>query len=1494
MLKDPMEPRVDITLRVSIKGNGIELRTRDDYRPQPLELNGGVPLVLTGPDLESYLNPANLTFSGISKNEFVKTGKLPEGVYQFTVEALSYDRPGVVLSNSGMTIGWLVLNDPPHWTLPMQNSLLTATYPQFVNFSWMPMNTGSPNAAFTTEYEFTMVELWPEDRSPGDAINSFAPLFQTVTNNTSLVYGPAEPELTPGRKYVCRLRAYDTEGRDLFKNNGYSEILVFTFGQACLPPNTFTDKIISPEEARVEWTALPGHTQFNLSYSEQNPDGTWSNWYHNEGIMPYSNLKELKPERKYRYQLKAICGTIESEYSEIKEFATPAADTTEIVCGKGAGVPDIDDSPPLPTLHIGDRIDAGGFTALVTEAEGSNGNFTGKCILFVKTFGYAPIYSEFSGIGVNQSMQLTSGSIKSVKGELKIHSVDSIISDLNDMLGSDDVADGGNGNPNVGDPYQPGDTVTVTLGGEDFIITSDTTIITASGDTITTDFSQVPPIIVVNGDSTDVTTDELDFDNPGGGSDGTSDVASNVSDTAAYAITLVKFRPAKDQFFGFDQYPEDISQFQPDYSKEKVNKKDYPVHWKSTQSPGMSDKVVMEITAGVPDSIRTRLSIESSVSGPLNYNFNANDSIWEVIVTGKSHQDEDHIIAWYTQDDGSRIAVGHLNLVSYNKQNMKLVIVPVNKDYTVEANALKDSLDNIYKGAITFWDVSVLTEPLEVEFEDNDKEGLDTDLPDMAAYTREMKNIRKAMKKRDDHDPNAQYLFLVAKSEDGEKNGIMPFRRRYGFIFMENTKHSSSEKLINNKEKLFHTAAHELGHGPFGLRHPWQERGTTQGATYNLMDYSNKKPNNLLRKYQWHYIHNPKASLFGGDEESTSDVNADVKLKTKEGISLKENVPELEKTYCFLTASLVPVWLKEATELSFFENGTLAGFTVNNVKYSAITNDIESYLYLYYDFDDFKAIASNPSRQTKGLILYQNLNQDKIFKNYQVAKNGDRIFVYKDYTRLGIDCIKMQSWEVGNSPPNNIQGTFSDPVAPATATTLKESGECFLLDIVNQYQIGEGIGRDFFVLFYEGCNDNQTELDDLVAFCNQLNKEEGENCKGKKHQLSDEFAKELKDNNVNSLKDFKANYYYGYSLGSLVIAKEDLWIYLTDDYNKSTPNTVYSVSELRIRYQILKEGGQLAYSILNAEKAGKAYPLTMDRFVDKYGGASSLVAFILFFELQADLVDINAGVEVSTKALKFFKKPKTKPFTAESIANKRTLRDIKLNELLNKLVPKIKTNLVNRVAKEADNMSLNHLSDDAIKKIIENGKKMDLPDKEIEDIIFNGCRKNKQFGKEELIAQTDFWKKVKNRGYPNLFSNLQDYEKFSGIINNLAKKWDLPKDKIFVQGSSLRVADVTKIGDIDVAIKVDANTFQKLTNKYQSYVTSDKVLKRIGKNGKIGGLDMFSSSDIGKKSFTIEFYNSFEKIYKQNFTSKFGVEKIQLSIIKEGSVIDVSPFLKLK
>ena len=46
--------------------------------------------------------------------------------------------------------------------------------------------------------------------------------------------------------------------------------------------------------------------------------------------MPWSNIKSLKPEHVYRYQIKAVCGTIESEYSEIKEFTTPVKEEKEM------------------------------------------------------------------------------------------------------------------------------------------------------------------------------------------------------------------------------------------------------------------------------------------------------------------------------------------------------------------------------------------------------------------------------------------------------------------------------------------------------------------------------------------------------------------------------------------------------------------------------------------------------------------------------------------------------------------------------------------------------------------------------------------------------------------------------------------------------------------------------------------------------------------------------------------------------------------------------------------------------------------------------------------------------------------------------------------------------------------------------------------------------------------------------------------------------------
>ena len=60
---------------------------------------------------------------------------------------------------------------------------------------------------------------------------------------------------------------------------------------------------------------------------------------------------------------------------------------------------------------------------------------------------------------------------------------------------------------------------------------------------------------------------------------------------------------------------------------------------------------------------------------------------------------------------------------------------------------------------------------------------------------------------------------------------------------------------------ITHTMAHELGHGIFGLDHIFSGAyGIKKGATYNLMDYTEKTPNDALSYHEWTQINLPLPS----------------------------------------------------------------------------------------------------------------------------------------------------------------------------------------------------------------------------------------------------------------------------------------------------------------------------------------------------------------------------------------------------------------------------------------------------------------------------------------------------------------------------------------------------------------------------------------------------------------------------------------------------------
>jgi hypothetical protein len=414
-LRDSRISNYQVKLRLTIEGVGITIRTKANYIPlRPITLFGGESLTMFGEDLEEYFDPNNLDFAGISKSQYEKGAKLPEGVYRFTLEVLDYNR-NTLVSNKGTAVAWIILNDPPLLNLPRTDTKVKIIDPTNVVFTWSPRHTGSPNAAFTSEYIFKLVEIWPATRNPYDAFLSQQPLYEITTSFTQVVYGPAEPALIPGRKYAWQVQAKDTEGRDLFKNQGKSEVYVFQFGDAMgIPQNFRKDAGSNSSVVNLRWEpasdgAIP--EQYRVRYRKKGD--TRGVWYESVTPQLWSPIPELKADTEYEMQVRAEAAFQYSDYSALATFRTETSTTSPYTCRAKAVILPTTNANPLLALAPGEIISCRNYKLLITEVTGSNGNYTGKGWLKMKWFNGAGIRANFSG-QINTDRVLIVGSIETV------------------------------------------------------------------------------------------------------------------------------------------------------------------------------------------------------------------------------------------------------------------------------------------------------------------------------------------------------------------------------------------------------------------------------------------------------------------------------------------------------------------------------------------------------------------------------------------------------------------------------------------------------------------------------------------------------------------------------------------------------------------------------------------------------------------------------------------------------------------------------------------------------------------------------------------------------------------------------------------------------------------------------------------------------------------------------------------------------------------------
>ena len=361
--RDLSHPAYQLRLVMSVELNGkIIMRTSRTYNPPPISLNPGIPTVISGGDLAPYLDSRNIDFVGYSKEQYERTKALPEGSYQITFTAYDYRRQDVQVSNAGGTFYYLAKSEPPMINFPACGSKVLMRTPQQIVFSWLSRNTSSPNSAADTEYQLELFETRPAGRNPNDIVLSTQPVFKTLLSTTQYVYTPADPLLLENMTYVWRVRAIDRNGKDAFRNNGYSEVCTFVYGSTDPDMSIGVVKNLQAqgegERKGCIWWDKGEFDSYRVYYRKPGKEYEWfiANVTKEElekagKTNGEVRLFDLEPDTEYETRVQGKKSGYFGNYTDVVKFRTPPHKVAQ--CGDNSALPFGEASKPLNTIIKG-------------------------------------------------------------------------------------------------------------------------------------------------------------------------------------------------------------------------------------------------------------------------------------------------------------------------------------------------------------------------------------------------------------------------------------------------------------------------------------------------------------------------------------------------------------------------------------------------------------------------------------------------------------------------------------------------------------------------------------------------------------------------------------------------------------------------------------------------------------------------------------------------------------------------------------------------------------------------------------------------------------------------------------------------------------------------------------------------------------------------------------------------------------------------------------
>ncbi|MAQ75873.1 MAG: hypothetical protein CL613_06030, partial [Aquimarina sp.] len=838
-----------ITLKVYFEGNGIQFQSKDFVVGAPtLTISGGEPIDLTNVELAPYFELQNII--GINPNTYGQV--IPEGSYQFCFEVFDFIT-GNRLSDRTCATTYIFRNDPPILNLPANKINLEPQPVDNIVFQWTPRHINVSNV----QYELSIVEIWDDTVDPQTAFLTSPPIFQATTRANTFIYGPSNPPLLTDKRYAWQVRAKALQGAEeigLFRNEGKSEIFWFSRTAPCSPPDNVYAEAKGISKINVFWEENPAiYTEYTIAYREVNKQG--AQWFTMTTNSSWATVWDLKPGTTYEYKVKGKCKYQYSEYSQVQEISTEATqdESSNYNCGIVPDAIAISNREPYTGLQVGDRITAGDFIITLTDIESSNGGrVTGKGYVKIPYLEFARFGVKYENILVNTDKQLAEGEIVTLydpefgEGEQMDQDVDL---DLIEIINGDD------GELTYVDVDFDIQDITINDDGA-IVITGENgeeAIIPGGEDVVITDSDGTAWTV---GEDGTVTQDTL-----ADGGAVTADNTSGVQDGEVTSISasgvIVKFRESG--FYAFDQY----SNAMPDQLKEKYESlglpdgEEYKVSYKAISNIKGEDFVELEIE--ITDQNITKDDIIFKTKQGIEIPVTWKDDLAALSIKKKFEYAKEEILAVVKpkNDNDQYKTAGKLNLMhlgSNKVSNIKLVVIPVNNS-SITSN-LKEKVNDIYNKAGVHFDISI-TNSINIPQDawDLNADGK-FDVGDssvLSYYSDEENALNSYIKERINYQEETYYILVFDQPlSEASLSGFMPLKSQFGFVF-------------GNQDQA-RVIAHELGHGVFGIEHPFTEYGIAEGSTNLLMDYGGGSELNHL---DWKQIHAPGLQLywFQGDEE---------------------------------------------------------------------------------------------------------------------------------------------------------------------------------------------------------------------------------------------------------------------------------------------------------------------------------------------------------------------------------------------------------------------------------------------------------------------------------------------------------------------------------------------------------------------------------------------------------------------------------------------------